>query len=86
MEDKIKNIEIEKQDFEYEDVKRLSIGAFIAVGLAFGLAVGFSVGNFIASSMTFIPGGFATGMIGCLILGAVGGFVLGIVNKSKRKK
>ena len=87
MEEKIKNNEIEKENYEYEDVKRLSLSAFICVGLAFGLARGFSVGNFIASNMShIIPGGFATGMIGCLILGASGGLVLGIINKNKRKK
>ncbi len=87
MEEKIKNNEIEKEEFEYEEVKHMSMGAFIGVGLAFGLAAGFSVGTFIVNSLShLIPGGFATGMIGCLILGAIGGLILGIVNKSKRKK
>ncbi len=87
MEEKIKNNEIEKAEFEYEEVRHMSMGAFIGVGLAFGLAAGFSVGSFIVNSLShLIPGGFATGMIGCLILGAIGGLVLGIVNKSKRKK
>ncbi len=85
MEEKIKNTK--NEEAEYEEVKHMSMGAFIAVGLAFGLAGGFSLGNMIVKSFShIIPGGFATGMIGCLILGAVGGAVLGLINKSKRKK
>ncbi len=85
MEKKYKNNEIEKEEFEYEEVKHMSLGAFICVGLAFGLAVGFSVGNFISSNLShIIPFGFAGGMVTCLILGAVGGLVLGIINKRKK--
>lgn len=87
MEEKIKNNEIESENVEYEDVKHMSIGAFVGVGLAFGLAAGFSVGSLIVNNLShIIPGGFATGMIGCLVLGAIGGVVLGIINKSKRTK
>ena len=85
MEEKIKNNEIE--NYEYEEVKHMSLGAFICVGLAFGLAIGFSVGNFIATNLShIIPFGFAGGMGACLILGAIGGLFLGIINNRKIKK
>ena len=63
---------------EYEDVKRMPMGAFIGVGLAFGVAAGFSAGN-------LLFGNFAFGMGIFLVLGLIGGLVFGLVNKSKRK-
>lgn len=74
-----KNIE---EKVEYEEVKRLPMGGFIAIGLAFGLAGGFTVGNTFASAF-HIEHGFAIGMGLTLIVGAIGGLVLGIINKRK---
>ena len=68
----------EQEEIEYEDVKHLSMGAFITIGLAFGVAAGFSAGN-------ILFGGLALGMAVCVIAGVVGGMILGLVNKSKRK-
>lgn len=68
----------EQEEIEYEDVKHLSMGAFITIGLAFGVAAGFSAGNILFGSLTL-------GMAICIAAGIVGGVILGLVNKSKRK-
>lgn len=68
----------EQEEIEYEDVKHLSMGAFITIGLAFGVAAGFSAGNILFGSL-------ALGMTVCVMAGVVGGVILGLVNKSKRK-
>ena len=63
---------------EYEDVKRMPLGAFIGIGLAFGVACGFSAGKFLFKS-------FPLGMGVFLVLGLIGGFIFGLINKNKRK-
>ncbi len=78
MEEKNK-IDEKIETVEYEDVKHMSLGAFIGVGLAFGVAAGFSAGNIL------FGGNFALGMVTCVALGLVGGLIVGLINKSKRK-
>lgn len=70
--------EEDTEEVEYEDVKRMPMGAFVAIGLAFGVAAGFSAGN-------LLFGSFALGMGVFLGLGLIGGLVFGLVNKTKRK-
>lgn len=70
------------EKIEYEEVRKLPVGAFIAIGLAFGLAGGFTVGNAFVSAF-HIEHGFAIGMGLTLIVGAIGGLILGIINKRK---
>lgn len=70
------------EKIEYEEVKKLPIGAFIAIGLAFGLAAGFTVGNAFVSAFN-IEHGFAIGMGLSLVVCAIGGLILGIINKRK---
>ena len=83
---KITQPEVENDDvIEYEDVKRLSLGAFIAIGLAFGVAAGFSVGNLLINQM-FIEGGMFIGMGFCVAAGLIGGLVLGLINRAKAQK
>jgi len=86
---KITQPEIENDDVvEYEDVKHLSIGAFIGIGLAFGVAAGFSVGNLLINQMFDGDGplGMFIGMGFCVVAGLVGGLVLGLINRAKSKK
>ena len=66
----------EEETVEYEDVKHLPLGAFIAIGLAFGIAAGFSAGN-------LIFGNFILGMGVFGAIGLVGGVVLGLINGKK---
>ncbi|MBO5929994.1 MAG: hypothetical protein J6Q27_01705 [Clostridia bacterium] len=66
----------EEEKVEYEDVKHLSLGSFIGIGLAFGVAAGFSAGN-------LLFGSFARGMAICVAAGLVGGMIIGIINKRK---
>lgn len=83
---KITQPELDNDDVvEYEDVKRLSLGAFIAIGLAFGVAAGFSVGNLLINQM-FIDGGMWIGMGFCVAAGLLGGLTLGLINKAKSQK
>lgn len=70
------------EKIEYEEVKKLPVGAFVAIGVAFGLAGGFTVGNAFAGTFN-IEHGFAIGMGLTLIVGAIGGLILGIINKKK---
>lgn len=89
MEENTKNTIQENVDKEeYEEVKRLPIGAFIGIGLAFGVAAGFSVGNLLIDQMfgDTPRNGFALGMIFCIAAGFLGGLILGLINKSKAKK
>ena len=89
MEENAKNINQENIDIEeYEEVKRLPLGAFIGIGLAFGVAAGFSVGNLLIDQMfgNTPTHGFALGMIFCIAAGFLGGLILGLINKSKSKK
>lgn len=78
MEEKDKIVTEETEKEEYEDVKRLPIGAFIGIGLAFGVAAGFSAGN-------LLFGNFLRGMIICVCAGLLGGLIIGLINKNKRK-
>ena len=75
-------------EIEYEDIKRLPLGAFIGIGLAFGVAAGFSLGNLLISKMFGhnIENGFFVGMSFCVVAGVVGGLILGLINKAIKKK
>ncbi len=91
MEENTKNIQsnIENnEEIEYEEVKKLPLGAFIGIGFAFGLAAGFSLGNLLINQMfgDMKTTGFAIGMVFCIVVGSLGGLVLGLVNKAKAKK
>lgn len=92
MEENTKIIEAENTEndniIEYEEVKKLSLGAFIGIGFAFGLAAGFSLGNLLINQMfgDMKTTGFAIGMVFCIVVGSLGGLVLGLINKSKSKK
>lgn len=89
MEDNTKVNNQETDDsVEYEEVKKLPLGAFIGIGLAFGLAAGFSVGNLLIDQMfgNMQANGFALGMIFCIAAGFLGGLALGLINKVKSKK
>lgn len=66
----------EEETVEYEDVKHLSMGGFIGIGLAFGVAAGFSAGN-------LLFGDFTRGMLICVAAGIVGGIIIGAINKRK---
>ena len=66
----------EEETVEYEDVKRLPLTAFIAIGIAFGVAGGFSAGN-------LIFGNFALGMAVFGVVGLVGGLILGMINRRR---
>ena len=80
----IKNDKIE--EVEYESAKKLPMGAFLGIGLAFGVATGFSVGNLLINKMFGeIEAGFAVGMIFCIGGGSRGGLALGLINKKKSK-
>lgn len=85
---KITKHEIENDDtIEYEEVKKLPLGAFIGIGLVFGAVAGFSVGNFL--SVQFFDNateGMLWGMTICICAGLVGGIALGLINKTKSKK
>lgn len=75
-----KKIDVPETDpVEYEDVKRLPLAAFIAIGIVFGVAMGFSAGNLL------FGGNFLLGTAVCLAIGVVGGLILGLVNKNKKK-
>ncbi len=69
----------ETEEIEYEDVKRMPVPCFVAVGFAFGLALGISAGNFLPFGNVMI------GMAAFLTLGIVGGLIFGIINKYKKK-
>jgi hypothetical protein len=69
----------EPEMIEYEDVKRLPIGAFVGIGLAFGVAAGFSAGNIL------FGGNFLLGMSVCIALGLLGGLIVGFINRQKKK-
>lgn len=92
MEENTKNIQsenIENDDtIEYEEVKKLPLGAFIGIGFAFGLAAGFSLGNLLINQMfgDMKSTGFAIGMVFCIVVGSLGGLVLGLINQAKSKK
>lgn len=89
MEENTKNTNHENIDtVEYEEVKKLPLGAFIGIGLAFGVAAGFSVGNLLIDQMfgSTPRNGFALGMIFCIAAGFLGGLILGLINKAKSKK
>ena len=89
MEENTKNTQIENDDvIEYEEVKKLPLGAFIGIGLAFGVAAGFSLGNLLINQMfgDMAKSGFAIGMVFCIVVGSLGGLALGLINKSKAKK
>lgn len=64
---------------EYEDVKRLPIAAFLAIGFAFGVACGFSIGN-------VLPIPFIHGMALSIAVGILGGLILGLCNHCKKKQ
>ena len=68
----------QEEIIEYEDVKRLPVAAFLLIGLAFGIAAGFSAGNLIFDH-------FGLGMGVCVALGLLGGLIVGLINKNKRK-
>lgn len=89
MEENTKNTQVENDDvIEYEEVKKLPLGAFIGIGLAFGVAAGFSLGNLLINQMfgDMATTGFAIGMVFCIVVGSLGGLALGLINKSKAKK
>ena len=89
MEENTKKVQVENSDeIEYEDVKRLPLGAFIGIGLAFGVAAGFSLGNLLISKMFGhnIENGFLVGMTFCVVAGIAGGLILGLINKAIKKK
>lgn len=89
MEENTKVTQSEATDeIEYEDVKRLPLGAFIGIGLAFGVAAGFSLGNLLISKMFGhnIENGFLVGMTFCIAAGIVGGLILGLINKAIKRK
>ncbi len=75
-----------EEKIEYEEVRHLPLGAFVAIGLAFGLAAGFTVGNAVAGTFPELTHGFGVGMALSLVVGALGGLVLGIINNKKRNK
>ena len=76
MEENKNQVMNEEETVEYEDVKHLSMGSFIGIGLAFGVAAGFSAGN-------LLFGDFARGMLICVTAGLVGGIIIGVINKRK---
>lgn len=78
MEEMKNQVSNEEEKIEYEDVKRLPLGAFIAIGFAFGIAAGFSAGN-------ILFGNFAFGMGFFMVVGILGGLIIGLINKNKRK-
>ena len=90
MEEITKNSEIENidevEEIEYEEVKKLPLGAFIGIGFAFGVAAGFSLGNLLINQMfgDMAATGFAIGMVFCIAAGSLGGLALGLINKSKK--
>ena len=78
----------ENEIIEYEEVKKLPLGAFIGIGFAFGVAAGFSLGNLLINQMfgDMAAAGFAIGMVFCIVVGSLGGLALGLINKAKSKK
>lgn len=78
----------ENEVIEYEEVKKLPLGAFIGIGFAFGVAAGFSLGNLLINQMfgDMATTGFAIGMIFCIVVGSLGGLALGLINRAKAKK
>lgn len=92
MEEITKNSQVENaqenEEIEYEEVKKLPLGAFIGIGFAFGVAAGFSLGNLLINQMfgDMAATGFAIGMVFCIVAGSLGGLALGLINKSKSKK
>ncbi len=78
----------ENETIEYEEVHKLSLGAFIGIGFAFGVAAGFSLGNLLINQMfgDMVTTGFAIGMAFCITVGSLGGLTLGLINRSKSKK
>ncbi len=79
MEENKKTNAPETDAIEYEDVKRLPLAAFIGIGIVFGVAMGFSAGNLL------FDGNFLLGTLLCTAIGVVGGIILGLINKNKRK-
>ncbi len=92
MEETTKNLQtenIENDDvIEYEEVKKLPLGAFVGIGFAFGVAAGFSLGNLLINQMfgDMKTTGFALGMVFCIVVGSIGGLILGLINRAKSKK
>ncbi len=79
MEEKMKaneTVSEEVETIEYEEVKHLSMGAFLGIGLAFGVAAGFSAGNLLFGSLL-------RGMAIFVTLGLLGGLIMGLINKKK---
>ncbi len=76
MEENKNQVMHEEEKVQYEDVKHLSMGGFIGIGLAFGVAAGFSAGN-------LLFGDFALGMAICVAAGILGGIIIGLINKRK---
>ncbi len=96
MSENIKNTQVENIEntedievIEYEEVKKLPLGSFVGIGLAFGVAAGVSVGNLFLGKMfqdLAMEHGFAFGMIVCTALGVIGGLILGLINNIISKK
>ena len=76
MEENKKNLQ-ESEPIEYEDVKHLSMGAFVGLGAALGVAIGVSIGNMLLNNFLLSVGAFAG-------IGMISGVVLGILNKRNR--
>lgn len=79
MEENEKIAATETEPVEYEDVKRLPMGAFIGIGIVFGVVLGFSARNLL------FPGNFLLGMGVCVAAGIFVGVILGLFNKNKKK-